>query len=270
MKEIIKANRKLRKLILDISEIAGFMWEKGWAERNAGNISVNITSLIDPATSIPENAPFYRLDSNFSELAAHWFLVTGTGKRMRDLARKPLKNALLLRLDEEGRAYNIISSKPGTDSGFKPTSELPTHMSIHRMVKLRGSDETVVAHTHASEFIALTQSREYCDEKILNKLLWGMHPETMVFVPKGVGFVPYRTPGTKQIAQETLKSLENHDVALWEKHGIFAIGRDINETFDVIDILAKSARIFFMCKQSGLEPEGLTDEQLDELRRIVF
>lgn len=269
MKELIKADSRLKRVIQDIAEIAGFMWEKGWAERNAGNISVNITPMIDPGTEIPSDSLHHTLIDDFKELSGNWFIVTGSGKRMRDLASKPLKNALFVRIDNEGKGYNILTSK-SNNTGFKPTSELQTHLSIHRMIKLRGSSETVVTHTHASEFIALTQAREYCNEEVLNKLLWGMHPETMVFVPKGVGFVPYQTPGTNLIARETLKALERHDVALWEKHGIFAIGSDINETFDVIDILAKSARIFFMCKHAGLEPEGLTDAQLDELRGIVF
>lgn len=138
------------------------------------------------------------------------------------------------------------------------------------MIKQRGSGEKVVTHTHASELIALTQVKEYCDEERLNKLLWGMHPETMVFVPKGIGLVTYLAPGTDLIADKTLEALEKHDVAIWEKHGIFAIGKDIIETFDVIDILAKSARIFFLCKNAGLEPEGLTDKQLEELKNIIF
>ena len=132
------------------------------------------------------------------------------------------------------------------------------------------SNEKVVLHTHASELIALTQLKEYCNEDKINKILWGMHPETMLFVPKGIGLVPYTTPGTDIIAERTIEALKNHDVALWEKHGIFAIGYDIVETFDIIDILAKSAKIFFMCMNAGIEPEGLSDSQLDELRNIDF
>ena len=53
---------------------------------------------------------------------------------------------------------------------------------------------------------------------------------------------------------------------MWEKHGTFAVGESVFDAFDMIDILSKSARIFFMVRQSGYEPEGLTDPQLDELR----
>jgi rhamnulose-1-phosphate aldolase len=99
----------------------------------------------------------------------------------------------------------------------------------------------------------------------MNRLLWSMHPETILFVPKGLGFIPYEIPGTSGIADATAKALEDHPVALWEKHGILATGTTVTDAFDLIDLLAKSARIYFMVKSTGYEPEGLTDAQLKEL-----
>ncbi|HUS85932.1 MAG TPA: rhamnulose-1-phosphate aldolase [Bacteroidales bacterium] len=270
MKEIINSNGTLRKIVLEVAEVARFLWQRGWAERNAGNISVNLNDIL--TDDIPRFAdyPYFKLQTGYPELSRTCLFVTGTGKRMRNLADKPVKNALMIRIDDEGVGYYIISGKKNSAINLMPTSELPTHLSIHQMIRQRGTDEKVVIHTHASELIALTQVREFCDEKRLNNLFWGMHPETKVFVPKGVGYVPYITPGSIKIAAKTLRALENHDVALWEKHGVFSIGADVIETFDVIDILVKSAKIFFMCRNAGLEPEGLTAEQLDELGKIVF
>jgi rhamnulose-1-phosphate aldolase len=187
---------------------------------------------------------------------------------MRDLAREPLKNALLIQLNEQGDGYWIISGEKNPVANFRPTSELPTHLGIHQLIQQRASSEKVVIHTHANELVALTQIREFCNEERLNKLLWGMHPETMVFVPQGVGFVPYVTPGTEQIAMETLKALEKHNVVIWEKHGVFAIGESVFDTFDTIDILGKSAKIFFLVNGSGYKAEGLTDEQLEILKEL--
>ena len=42
----ISNNRKIIKVIGEIAETALYLWQRGWAERNAGNISVNITDLI--------------------------------------------------------------------------------------------------------------------------------------------------------------------------------------------------------------------------------
>lgn len=37
-----------------IAEVAGYLWTKGWAERNGGNISVNLTGLLtDEEMALP-------------------------------------------------------------------------------------------------------------------------------------------------------------------------------------------------------------------------
>ena len=269
MKQIIESDCRLKGIIRDISEVAGILWERGWAERNAGNISVNISEYLSDSNIRPDNYPYRDLQDNYISLGEQWFLITITGGRMRDLARRPEENILIIKVEDSGRGYFVIS-EANNKKTIMPTSELPTHLKIHKMIKERGSNQKVVVHTHASELIALTQVKEYCNENKLNNILWGMHPETIVFVPKGIGFVNFKTPGTGSIAEATLIALADHDIAIWEKHGVFSIGTDIIETFDAIDILAKSARIFFMCKNAGLEPEGLSDSQLEELRKIDF
>ncbi len=268
MKDLLENNVLLKEVIFEVAEIAEYLWQRGWAERNAGNISVNISDLITIDFDDGDEYPFFDLSNNYPELSDKYFLVTGTGKRMRDLAREPLKNALLIRLNKHGNGYHIISAKKDAVGNFRPTSELPTHLGIHKMIQQRNSPEKVVIHTHANELVALTQIREFCDEEKLNKLLWGMHPETIVFVPQGVGFVPYTTPGTEQIAVKTLKALEKHNVVLWEKHGVFAIGESVFDTFDTIDILGKSAKIFFLVNGSGYKAEGLDDSQLEILKEL--
>ncbi len=267
--KIIDQNSLLEDVISDVAEIAGYLWERGWAERNAGNISINISAYISEDSVDIDDSPCIEISSTYPELVGMSFLVTGTGKRMRDLARKPLDNALLIQINAKGNGYYILSPKKDSNDIFMPTSEFPTHLGIHQMIKRRGSKETVVLHTHANELIALTQIKEYCNQEKLNKLLWGMHPETMVFIPEGIGFVPYVTPGTDDIAAESLKVLEKHPIVLWEKHGVFCIGDSIIDTFDNIDIMAKSAKIFFLTKSAGYVPEGLSDKELATLKIIA-
>jgi len=264
-------NVALNEIIGSIAEIAGFIWQKGWAEKNAGNISVNLKDVLNVPLNDSTSYPHNDLPSAFKTLSGGFFFVTGTGKRMRDIAKDPMKNALIIRIDDNGKGYNIISPSDNKIlSTLRPTSELPSHLSIHSMITERNSKQRVVIHTHANELCALTQLPEFCCEEKLNRLLWGMHPETKVFIPAGVGFVPYIIPGSAELALATVKALKDHEVALWEKHGVFAIGENITDTFDNIDILAKSASIFFTCRSAGLQPEGLTDKQIDELGKIIF
>lgn len=40
-------NDSISEIISQIAEVAGYLWERGWAERNGGNISYNITDIVD-------------------------------------------------------------------------------------------------------------------------------------------------------------------------------------------------------------------------------
>jgi len=87
-----------------------------------------------------------------------------------------------------------------------------------------------------------------------------------------VGFVPFELPGSAAIAQLTTEKLIDHQVAIWEKHGAFSVATSLEECFETLDILAKSAKIYFMVRNSLKQAEnfGLTREQLERLRNIVF
>lgn len=265
MKEAILKNARIQKKIIEVAELAQYLWQKGWAERNAGNISVNLTHLVKDEIKDMDRYPLFSSESDHSNIAYGYFFVTGTGKRMRDLARNPMKNACIIKLDSKGKKYHIISKNKKNLYDFRPTSELPTHLAIHDVLVKNNSENKVVVHTHPNELVALTQIKKFQNEDALNKLLWGMHPESVVFVPRGLALVPYILPGTKTIAEATLKRIVDHDVVMWEKHGTFAVGPDVFDAFDMIDILSKSARIYFMVKSAGYEPEGLSQEQLEEL-----
>jgi len=143
-------------------------------------------------------------------------------------------------------------------------------MAVHDMFVSRKSDEKVLIHTHATEIIALTQIPLFRSKESINRIVWGMHPENVLFVPDGVGFLPYTLPGTDKIAQVTVKEFETHQSVIWEKHGILSTGKNISEAFDSIDLLVKSARIWFECRNAGYEPEGLSDMQIEEIRKKYF
>ena len=47
MKSILNGRPALKREVDKVAEVAGYLWQKGWAERNGGNITVNITDLVD-------------------------------------------------------------------------------------------------------------------------------------------------------------------------------------------------------------------------------
>lgn len=244
-----------------IKEVAGYLWQKNWAECNGGNISVNLTQSL---SSFANDYNKINREANFfvplPALADEIFYVTGAGKRMRDVGKDPLENGIVLKIKELGTGYEILS-----ENNVAPTSELPSHLSIHNYFKTNNLDKKVILHTHPTELIALTHCEPFKDPYNLTKMLWAMIPEARIVVPKGIGFAPYETPGTMALANSTMKQLKHNDVVLWEKHGALAVGEDVIECFDIIDTLTKSAQIYLFARTAGFEPCGLSVEQMKNL-----
>ncbi len=258
--------KELKPVFAEIAGIAQYLWDRGWAERNAGNFSINVTGFFHEKELDRLSAyPFYPLSKRYGDLSRKLFLVSGTGTRMRDTAKHPAENTCFIYISDSGTAYHIIDENQEKTS-LLPTSELATHLAIQQQLQQKKSSEKVVLHAHVTELIALTQIAAYTSEDAINLLLWGMHPETLLFLPEGIGFIPFNLPGSENIAHASAKGFEKHKVIVWEKHGCMAIARSLSEAFDNLDILAKSSKIYFQCKSAGTEPEGLTREQMLEIR----
>jgi len=262
----IHQKKELKPILSEIGAVAQYLWERGWAERNAGNFSVNITRFFnDKELDQFSTFPFFPLGRTHADLSRTLLIVSGMGTRMRDTAKNPVANVCILYISDSGSAYHIIHPA-SEESSVRPTSELATHLAVHRQLIQHGSPEKTVLHAHVTELIALTQVTSFATEKPLNALLWGMHPETILYLPDGVGFIPYDLAGTESIAQATVRGLGKHKAVIWEKHGCLSVGVSLSEAFDFLDIIAKSARIYFLCKSAGMEPGGLTTAQMQQIR----
>ena len=250
------------ELINQVAEVAGYLWQKGWAERNGGNITVNITDKVDDylRRKAPISAPI-AIGLTLPHIKGCWFYCKGTGRRMRDLAREPLKNGSIIRICDDCAHYEIIAEEL-----VLPTSELPSHLSVHNYLIAKGSPYKASLHTHPIELVALTHSRKWMEKDAATKMLWSMIPETKAFCPRGLGMVPYMLPSSVELADATIKAIdEDYDVVMWEKHGIFAVDTDIMSAFDQVDVLNKSALIYIAARNMGFEPEGMSDGQMKEM-----
>ena len=193
-----------------------------------------------------------------------YFYCKGTNKRMRDLARRPMENGSVIRILDDCASYVIIADRP-----VQPTSELPAHLSMHNYLIGKGSTYKASLHTHPIELIAMTHHKPFLEKDVLTNLLWSMIPETKAFCPRGLGIVPYGLPGSVELAEATIRELDDYDVVMWEKHGVCAVGEDIMDAFDQVDVLSKSAQIYINGKNMGFEPEGMSREQMHEMT-VVF
>lgn len=263
MKSILEGRPALKKEVDKVAEVAGYLWQNGWAERNGGNITINITDLVDDEIRQMEPiSEVKQIGQTLPHLKGAYFFCKGTGRRMRDLARWPMENGSVIRILDDCASYVIIADNP-----VQPTSELPSHLAVHNRLIEKGSNYKATVHTHPIELVAMSQTKKFLGKDVLTRLLWSMIPETKAFCPLGLGVVPYQMPGSNELANATLKELEDYDVVLWEKHGVFAKGLDVMDAFDQIDVLSKSAKIYVNSKAMGFEPDGMTDEQMAEMTK---
>ena len=263
MNSVLEGRPALKKEVEKIAEVAGYLWQNGWAERNGGNITVNITDLVDDEIkALPAISEVKQIGTALPALKGCYFFCKGTGKRMRDLARWPMENGSIIRILDDCASYVII-----TDNPVMPTSELPSHLSVHARLIEKGSNYKATVHTHPIELIAMSHNKKFMGKDVLSNLLWSMIPETKAFCPLGLGIVPYQLPGSLKLAEETLKELEDYDVVMWEKHGVFAKGLDVMDAFDQIDVLSKSAKIYIDSKCMGFEPDGMSQEEMAEMTK---
>jgi len=248
-----------------VSKIAGYLWDREWAERNAGNISLNLTSFFEKE-ELKDQGPFIEFDFP-KEVGGFVLFITGTGCYLRSLIDKIDEAACILYINEEATGYSIIWG--GKSKGFGPTCELISHASIHLFNSINNPSHIAVLHTHPLELIVMSHHELFQDEEKLNNSLWKMCPEIRVFVPRGVHCTPYALSSTEALAKVTIEAFKTRDVSLWEKHGATATGEDIEKAWDYLDVANKGAKLLLMSWSAGFEPAGLSNNQLKELEQFL-
>jgi len=264
--QLSKTNPGAQRVAREIARTARILWQKGWAESGAGNISVDVTEYYSGITMDFRTFPLVPLQISYPGLSSRFLLVTARGCRMRELADDPAGNLCLVKTNKTGDAYQLLFED--LEKPNKATTELFTHLGLHNMIAARGSKEKAVLHTHATDLIALSHVPEMLDEARLNHVLLGMHSETVFFLPEGIGLIPFELPGSMELAEKTLEKLKDHQVVLWEKHGCLAIGDSIAAAMDKIDMFSKAARLWLVCRNAGFDPQGLSQEQLQRLKDL--
>jgi rhamnulose-1-phosphate aldolase len=260
----LSISKPVQQIIREVGEVGQWLWQKGWAEKNAGNLSVDITGQISITPAKLKTLPIQPVAGLSPDLAGRSYLVTGTGTRYRDIQNHQARCLCVLKISQDAKGVHLLWG--GKKEGFKPTSELPSHLLMQSSLHRSGAKEKVVMHTHPNELIALSHLPETMGEEQLNYALWSMIPEAKIYVPRGIGWVHYRLTASQALAEETVKALERkHKVVLWEKHGVLAVGKDALEAFDLIEAMNKAAILYLLCLQTGEKPQGLRREQIDEI-----
>ncbi len=255
--------RPLEPIVREFADIAGYLWQLGWAEASAGNISAEVTDRIKVAPS--RNRENRSLPVPVPGLAGRRFLVTATGSRFREVATAPEDKICLIEVATDGGSiwWSGLIWRTGE---IRPTSELSSHLEIYAALADIGSPSRAILHTHATHLAALSHLERCRDGDELNRLLWSTHPEAKIFAPRGATVLPYQLPGTAELGSATARAVRaGADTILWRYHGCIAHAPDPATAFDRIHVLDKAAKMVLMCMASGEPWEGLDAAQLAEL-----
>lgn len=236
-------------------------WKLGWHERNGGNLSYRMTDEeVAACGGMLTGTRTFPLPEAIPEVGGCTFLVTGTGRFMRNAASDPEHTLGIIRINGQGDGYTILW---GLEDG-RPTSELPTHLLNHvARGKATGGRCRVIYHAHPANITALTYTIKP-DAKTLTRILWQSETECAVVFPEGIGIVPWMVPGGTAIAKATAQLIKTYPAVVWAFHGVFASGSSFDEALGLMHTIEKAAEIYLKAKSAGIITT-ITDEDFHAL-----
>ena len=237
------------------------MYAHGWDERNGGNVSVLLEEA-ELGEYLDLTRVHRRIPTGFAapELEGRCFLVTGTGKYFKNVQYEPCKNLGVVRLADGGRQAELIW---GFTDGGRFTSEFPAHMMSHAARLRIDPAHRVVMHCHPNNLIAMTYVHSL-DEREFTRTLWQMETECIMVFPDGVNVLPWMVCGTVEIGEATARKMETARLVVWAQHGIYGAGKDLDETFGLIETAEKAAEIWLKIAHLP-RLATITDENLRQL-----
>lgn len=255
--------------ITDIKVIKSFIrvcndgYLLGYHERNGGNLSYRMKDEeINQCKAYfnKQNSDWIKIGTKAENLKNEFFIVTGSGKYMRNVILEPENNICIVEINDKGDSYRIVW---GLESGGRPTSEFPTHFMNHSVRKeMSDGQNRVIYHAHTPNIIALTYILPL-DDKSFTRVLWQSATECPVVFPEGVGVVKWMVPGGAEIALATCKLFKKYRAAVWAHHGLFCSGNDFDECFGLMHTIEKSAQIYMLVLSSGQKITAtISDENL--------
>lgn len=256
----------LEQIIYQMGQAGRRLSEIGAAEGAAGNISVCVRTPLEPSEFFPEEQAM-DLPHHVPELAGMMLLVSGSGRRLREIAESPLANLAGVIVQSGGRTGRLLLSPQKNFQ--RVTSEFNSHLAAHGD-RMRSTDIPLHAIIHAQpvHLTHLSHLTEYQDEKYLNRNLLRWQPETILNMPEGIGVVPFLLPGSPQLVLETKIKLRSHRIVVWARHGVIArADNSILHASDLIEYAEAAAHYESLNLSAGGKGTGLSPEDIREICR---
>jgi len=230
-------------------------------EGAAGNISVYLGWPVEVRRKFPE-VETIQLPLEVPELAGGTLLVSGSGRRLREIILDPAANLGALVVEPEGKTGRLYTAPGRLFANL--TSELNSHLAVHRdQIALTGTNFHAVVHAQPPHLTYLSHIPRYQKEAYLNRRLLRWQPELIVQIPDGIGLVEFNIPGSAALMAGTLESLRSHRIVIWAKHGVMSRSDlSVKRAADRIEYAETGAKYECMDLSYGSLAEGLSDEEV--------
>lgn len=234
------------------------------SEGAAGNISVCLRWNFEPRTCFPLMDEI-KLPQAVPELAGATFLVTGSGRRLREIIDDPTANIACIVVSQGGETGKLYTSYHRRFE--RVTSEFNSHLAVHYdQILSSGTNFHAVVHAQPLHLTYLSHIPRYQAEGYLNTHLLRWQPETIVNLPEGIGFIPFCIPGSNELMAANVESLRTHRVVIWAKHGVMARSDvSVKRAADRVEYAETAAKYEYLNLSAGEVGEGLS---ADEIRSI--
>ncbi len=256
MKDILNA-----RFTVEMIRTVTNMYAHGWDERNGGNVSLLLDAAELEDYGLVKTLRTIPMGFSAPSLAGKAFMVTGTGKYFKNVQYDPELNLGIIRIARNGCDAELLW---GYSDGGKFTSELPAHLMSHVSRLAADPKNRVIMHCHPNNILAMSFVHKL-DEREFTRSLWRMCTECMVVFPDGVSVLPWMLCGTNEIGIATAEKMRANRLTVWAQHGIYGAGRDLDETFGLIETVEKAAEIYMKIAHLPV----LNTIRDDELRLIA-
>jgi len=255
---------ELDDLLEMMGEAGSHLAEIEASEGAAGNISVCMRWPIELRTRFPVVTEI-ELPQPVPELAGATFLVSGSGRRLREIIDEPAASIACIMVDQGGHTGKYYTSYQRRYE--RVTSEFNSHLAVHYDQTLSsGTNFHALIHAQPMRLTYLSHIPRYQNEQFLNQHLLRWQPETIVNLPEGIGFIPFRLPSSPELMAANVEALRNHRVVIWAKHGVMARSDvSVKRAADRVEYAETAAKYEYLNLCAGEIGEGLS---ADEIRQI--
>jgi rhamnulose-1-phosphate aldolase len=251
----------LKEFLELIGEAGVRLSEIDASEGAAGNLSIYLGWPVEPRRIFPL-VETIQLPVPAPHLAGGTILMSGSGRRLREIHHDPSSNLGIVVIDPGGQTGKLYTTPRKLFARL--SSEFNSHLAIHEdQVAHTGTNFHAVAHAQPRYLTYLSHVPQYRDERYLNRHLLRWEPELIVNLPEGIGLVPFCVPGSPELMQGTVDSLRRHRITIWSKHGVVARSDiSIKRTVDRIEYAEAAAHYEYLDLANAAQADGLTDEEI--------